>query len=256
MATPTADANHNGSKTVSPCTVFWFLCTLVLSISYPVVAYTSTTLADTQVGTEVDLTGYGMCGHDTISMSVGWTWTQYPEPLQIVSTYKVPVDFTGKNAIVWANNTMYGFVIGNISDTMIGVTDVRTEANIRLTELPFIGSCHFTLDATNVDYPDLRNLCTRLNSSWDKCEWNAYNICGGYIQTAPCPGSPCYYDVQLVKGYCSRNNPTTLPGFLYRTVGYDSLYQLNTQSLEEIELATAQPDNRYEYYEEFGATNF
>ena len=82
---------------------------------------------------------------------MGWTWTQYPEPLQIVSTYKVPVDFTGKNAIVWANNTMYGFVIGNISDTMIGVTDVRTEANRRLPALPFIGSCHFTLDATNVD---------------------------------------------------------------------------------------------------------
>ena len=98
---------------------------------------------------EVDITGYGICGKQTINMTRGWQWTQYPAPLNVSRVLSVDTGFTGKNAIVWsANGTqMFGFVIGEITNgTIIGVTDIIDENDGVQTEI-LQGPCHFTLDA-------------------------------------------------------------------------------------------------------------
>ena len=99
---------------------------------------------------EVDITGYGICGKQTINMTMGWQWTQYPAPLNVSRVLSVVKEFTGKNAIVWSLNgtRMFGFVIGDITNdgTTIGVTGIRDENDGVQTEI-LPGQCHFTLDA-------------------------------------------------------------------------------------------------------------
>ena len=74
---------------------------------------------DTVINPEVDISGYGTCDGDTLNITKAWEWTQYPSELDVTAVLTVDPDFVNKNAILWNEMGMYGFVIAEITNGTI-----------------------------------------------------------------------------------------------------------------------------------------
>ena len=99
---------------------------------------------DDDTNTAYDLSGHGICSTNTISVTNASYWVQFPSRNQPPKYYNnmINANFTGRNAIVWNANgsTFKTFKIANVSTPLIYSTQ----------DLEINGSCHFTLDSTEL----------------------------------------------------------------------------------------------------------
>ena len=152
----------------------------------------SATTASVAYEEAFDVSGFGTCDNDTITVERAWMWTQHPAPLEVtlLANYDILSEFKGRNSIAWSVSTnVTGFDV-------LGVDGNTVHADRSLT-IDGPSSCHFTLDSvirkgcqrvlrkcfetTIEDNPDLPTFLEVSRELWDwgsaREAWRLYHKC-------------------------------------------------------------------------------